>query len=61
MLYTRMLTMKSHHTLSEGLTLLATETTFLTIRFFNSLSEGGVQLGPIATAATEWPIAACPG
>jgi hypothetical protein len=23
--------------------------------------RGGVQLGPLGTAATEWPIVACPG
>jgi hypothetical protein len=22
---------------------------------------GGVQLGPLGTAATDWPIVACPG
>jgi hypothetical protein len=32
--------------------------------FFNSLSVGGgggVQLSPLGTAATDWPIVACPG
>jgi hypothetical protein len=29
--------------------------------FFNSLVGGGVQLGPLATAATDWSIVACPG
>jgi hypothetical protein len=30
--------------------------------FFNLLSGGyGVQLGPLGTAATDWPIVACPG
>jgi hypothetical protein len=31
------------------------------ILLFNSLSGGGVQLGPLGTAATDWPIVACPG
>jgi hypothetical protein len=26
--------------------------------FLNSLSGGGVQLGPLGTAATDWPIVA---
>jgi hypothetical protein len=25
------------------------------------LVGGGVQLGPLGTAATDWPIVACPG
>jgi hypothetical protein len=25
------------------------------------LAGGGVQLGPLGTAATDWPIIACPG
>jgi hypothetical protein len=29
--------------------------------FFNSLSGGGVQLGPLGTAATDWPIVPAPG
>jgi hypothetical protein len=29
--------------------------------FFKSLSEGGVQLGPLGTAATDCSIVACPG
>jgi hypothetical protein len=29
--------------------------------FFNSLSGGGVQLDPLGTAATDWPIVAYPG
>jgi hypothetical protein len=28
--------------------------------FFNSFSGGGVQLGPLDTGATDWPIVACP-
>jgi hypothetical protein len=30
---------------------------FFLIRFLG----GGVQLGPLGTAATDWPIVACPG
>jgi hypothetical protein len=29
--------------------------------FFISLSGGGVQLGPLGTAATDWPIVPAPG
>jgi hypothetical protein len=29
--------------------------------FFNSLSGGGVQLGPLGTAATDWPMVPAPG
>jgi hypothetical protein len=29
--------------------------------FFFRLVKGGVQLGPLGTAATDWPIVACPG
>jgi hypothetical protein len=28
---------------------------------FFQLVAGGVQLGPLSTAATDWPIVACPG
>jgi hypothetical protein len=31
------------------------------IIFFNSLVEGGAQLGPLGTAATDWPILPAPG
>jgi hypothetical protein len=29
--------------------------------FFNSFSGGGVQLGPLGTAAADWPIVPAPG
>jgi hypothetical protein len=29
--------------------------------FLIRLVGGGVQLGPLGTAATDWPIVACPG
>jgi hypothetical protein len=29
--------------------------------FFNSSSGGGVQLGPLGTSATNWPIVPAPG
>jgi hypothetical protein len=29
--------------------------------FLIRLVGGGVQLGPVGTAATDWPIVACPG
>jgi hypothetical protein len=32
-----------------------------TSAFLKSLSGGGVQLGPIGTAATDWPIVPAPG
>jgi hypothetical protein len=31
------------------------------ILILNRLVRGGVQLGPLGTAATDWPIVACPG
>jgi hypothetical protein len=34
---------------------------FLCIYFLIRLLGGGVQLGPLGTAATDWPIVACPG
>jgi hypothetical protein len=32
-----------------------------TIIFLIRLGGGGVQLGPLGTAATDWPVVACPG
>jgi hypothetical protein len=29
--------------------------------FFNSLVGGGVQMAPLGTSATEWPIVPAPG
>jgi hypothetical protein len=29
--------------------------------FFNRIVGGGVQLGPLGTAATDWPIVPAPG
>jgi hypothetical protein len=34
---------------------------FRLIVFLIRLVGGGVQLGPLGTAATDWPIVACPG
>jgi hypothetical protein len=31
------------------------------VNFFNSHSGGGVQLGPLGTSATDWPIVFAPG
>jgi hypothetical protein len=40
---------------------IATGLPEFTFFFLIRLVAGGVQLGPLGTAATDWPIVACPG
>jgi hypothetical protein len=42
---------------SEIINMVTINSTFVLIH----LLGGGVQLGPLGTAAIDWPIVACPG
>jgi hypothetical protein len=41
--------------------MLAPRNKFIFSNFFNSNNGGGVQLGPLCTSATNWPIVPAPG
>jgi hypothetical protein len=47
----------SFHKVGSGNAVMVTAYSFSLIR----LVGGGVQLGPLGTAATDWAIVACPG